>query len=809
MKLYQKLMYYKEETDLADKKAWIIDKFGGGTMKKKLTLFNGLLVLFALMFIASMIFYFHYNATSHKPRQIAHSYVAFNDWEVVHDDGTRESIMLPVTVDPLEDKRIVLEAVLPENLTEADWLNFSNGYDIDVYIDGVLRKSFRESDVDLPSGVVKRINMFCKLSPNDSGKVVRIERDLRAKVVPEMYIGDSLGLVSPRLYQGAALYVITIVLILMSLLVVIFGIVIRIIYKSENSLISLGFGVIIGSLWLIFDSPMYQFVFDNYYIDGNMSFIMSTLLAFPFLACVNTIENKRHNRINSVIGAVLLLNSMVVCGLHFSDTIDFEGTLLYSDIIIVLSLFGFLVPLVSDIRKKKIENKVQVYGLFVGLICGGIEAVLINMVENRMDGGFILLGLWIILLSALTQQIINIWKVEQERQGAIRATKAKSEFLAKMSHEIRTPINAILGMDEMILRECSDSSVTQYASDIKIASNNLLSIINEILDSSKIESGKMEIVPGNYKLAIMLNDLYNIILVKSEEKGLTLSFDIDESMPSEYFGDDVRIRQVLVNLLTNAVKYTEKGEVRLKLSVAKDDHEAILSYCVSDTGIGIKGKDIAALTMDYQRLDEKHNRYIEGTGLGMSITTQLLKLMGSELKVQSTYGKGSVFSFELRQEIVNEKPIGNFRENEERLVGADKPMDFTAADAKILVVDDNRMNRKVFSLLLKNVKMQITEADSGKACLEAITKEKYDIIFLDHMMPEMDGIEVLGRMKNMAANRNGSTPIIMFTANAINGAKEYYVENGALDYIAKPVKPDELEKIFMKYLDGSLIHRNS
>ena len=777
-------------------------------MRKNISLFKVLSFLFTLMFIASMVFYINYNVTSHKPRQIEHSYVSFNNWQVVHDSGAREDIVLPFAVDPLNDKRIVLEAVLPDNLTDADWLNFRNGFDIDVYIDGKLRKSFRESDVDLPSGVVKRINMFCKLSAGDSGKVIRIERDTRAKFAPEMFIGDSLGLVSTYLYQGAALYIITIVLILFSLIVILFGLAIRILYKSENSLISLGFGVIIGSLWLIFDSPMYQFVFDNYYIDGDMSFVMSTLMAFPFLVSVNTIENKRHNRINTIIGAVLLVNSIIVCGLHFSGTIDFEGTLLFSDVVILLSLFGFMIPLVSDIYNKRIANKVQVYGLFIGLICGGIEAVLINIDSSRLDGGFILLGLWIILLSALTQQIINLWKAEQERQAAIRANQAKSEFLAKMSHEIRTPINAILGMDEMILRECHDTSVKQYASDIKVASNNLLSIINEILDSSKIESGKMEIVPGNYKLAVMLNDLYNIIWVKAEEKGLALSFDIDESIPSEYFGDDVRIRQVLVNLLTNAVKYTVKGEVKLKLTALKENNEAILSYSVSDTGIGIKEDDISALVMDYQRLDENRNRYIEGTGLGMSITTQLLKLMGSELNVQSTYGKGSVFSFEIRQKIVDDKPIGSFRDSEERLVGPDKHMDFTASDAKILVVDDNKVNRKVFSYLLKNVKMQITEADSGEACLEAVSKEKFDMIFLDHMMPEMDGIEVLSRMKTMSTNMNTGTPIIMFTANAITGSKDYYIENGARDYITKPVQLEELERIFVEYLPGELIHRN-
>ncbi len=778
-------------------------------MKKYKAHYIVLYILFSLLFFIALFFYISYNNRPRKPRQIEHSYIAFNDWELIHDDGSREKITLPTKINCKNDSKVVMEAVLPENLTEADWINFSNGYDIDLYIDGELRKTFRESDVDLPGGVVKGIKQFCHLSHEDSGKVIRMERPNFLSYSSAIMIGDSLGLVSRYLLQGAGTYLSTVFLIIVSFVVVIFGIIVRILKQQDSSLIALGFGVFLGALWLLFDSPMYQFVFDNYYIDGDMSFIMATLMAFPFLLCVDALQNRMHSKLNLILGFILVTNSIITCGLHFSGTLDFEETLIASDIVISFVVACFLITLIIDTIKKRIEDVVQVYGLFVALTCGFIEIILIVIDPIRVDGPFILLGLWVALIAAVVQQIVNIWRGERERQRAIQANEAKTEFLAKISHEIRTPINAVLGMDEMILRESGNNTINQYAADIKVAANNLLSIINEILDSSKIESGKMEIIPANYKISAMLNDLYNMIYVKAEEKKLKLSFKIDESIPSEYYGDDVRIKQVLVNLLTNAVKYTVSGEVKLTLTMKKVGDKAILHFSVIDTGIGIKEKDIDALFSAYQRIDEKHNRYVEGTGLGMSITTQLLKLMGSQLKVESTYGKGSTFSFKIEQGIVNETPLGDFRKDDVKHVEADEVMNYTAEDAKILIVDDNKTNRKVFSYLLKKVKVQITEASSGMECLENICKEKYDIIFLDHMMPEMDGIETLQKMKVLSANQNQETPVIMFTANAIKGAKEYFQENGANGYLTKPVKLEELDKIFTEYLDSSMIKYNN
>lgn len=392
-------------------------------------------------------------------------------------------------------------------------------------------------------------------------------------------------------------------------------------------------------------------------------------------------------------------------------------------------------------------------------------------------------------------------KMRAAADMAIAAGKAKSEFLAQMSHEIRTPINAVLGMNEMILRETKDENILDYADSIRSAGKTLLSIINSILDFSKIEDGKMEIIPVKYELANLIRNLVNSISERAKGKNLEFEVKADENLPSELLGDDVRIEQVLMNLLTNAVKYTEHGKVTFIVKEAQRNADmVVLDMEVRDTGIGIRKEDMGKLFESFERLEEKRNRNIEGTGLGMSIVTKLLKMMGSELQVESVYGEGSRFSFRLKQEIVNDAPMGDPLTKLEKVKDAGSgEQHLSAPRAKVLVVDDNAMNLKVAKNLMKLFSIKPDMAASGEEAIRMIKGKKYDIVFLDHMMPKMDGIETLAKL-NEGKLIGEDLAVIALTANAVVGAKEYYLKAGFRDYLSKPIDLENLEQILKKYL---------
>ncbi len=394
---------------------------------------------------------------------------------------------------------------------------------------------------------------------------------------------------------------------------------------------------------------------------------------------------------------------------------------------------------------------------------------------------------YVVLLFDVTKTRNYIEEIKRVREQAEQANIAKSAFLANMSHEIRTPMNAIVGLSDIIMEESRGRKVYEYACDIKSASRNLLAIINDILDLSKVEAGKMELMPTEYHMISLADEVLSMMEVVASQRGLRLKKTYDMSMPCRYLGDEGRIKQILINILNNALKFTKKGYVAFSVTGRQGSTEdtEILSFRIEDTGCGIREENLKEIFDNFKQVDSKRNRTVEGTGLGLSITKRLVDLMQGSIQVESVYGEGTTFIVEIPQKIVDTRTLSEMPAEEVQKEEEFNP--FTVKDCRVLVVDDNRINRKVAATFLQSYGFEIDEADSGPAAIELVRRTRYEIIFMDHMMPKMDGIEAVQIIRN-SCGENGSYPtIIALTANAMEGVRETFLENGFQDFITKPL----------------------
>lgn len=400
-------------------------------------------------------------------------------------------------------------------------------------------------------------------------------------------------------------------------------------------------------------------------------------------------------------------------------------------------------------------------------------------------------------------------ELEAARNAAEKAENARDIFLANMSHELRTPINTILGLNELILRESQEEAVKEYARDIRQAGNILLALVSDILDFSKLEADRMELTEGIYDVSSLLNDLINSISVQQRRKKLDLALEIAKDIPYKLFGDEIHIRQIIGNLLSNAVRYTEKGRITLRLSWKEVAKDAIEIYViVKDTGVGIKEEDIPKLFKAFQRMDSTVRSKDDRTGLGLAITHRLIEMMGGRLEVQSVYGKGSAFSFKIIQKVVDREPLGDFEKQYRDSLRSieDYHEKFIAPMGRILIVDDNAMNLAVAQGLLKGTRLQIDVASSGEECLELIKRKTYHLICMDHMMPVMDGVQTLHAIRELEGNPSRDIPVIALTANAVAGARDLYLKEGFQDYLTKPIDADKFENMLIEYLPDNVVY---
>lgn len=469
----------------------------------------------------------------------------------------------------------------------------------------------------------------------------------------------------------------------------------------------------------------------------------------------------------------------------------------------------FHTKIISRLSKEEAKELIDKTRRFCGAYTADtIDGRHINITYRVINDRFNETRVIVNIINDITETVAIMNDLDKKKQEAEVANEAKSSFLANMSHEIRTPLNAILGFNEMIINEDVSPAVLEYAKNIDDAGQTLLSLINDILDFSKIESGKMEIVPVSYDVGTLINNITNIISKKIKDKNLKFITDISDTIPEKLYGDEIRIRQIILNILNNAAKYTNEGSITEKIYFEKTtDTTGNLIISVSDTGIGIKEDELSKIFDTFQRINMKANRQVEGSGLGLAITKQLTDQMNGSIKVESEYGKGSVFTISIPQEIIDANPISTISNtvNNSSDKKAFKHTNFTAPLANILIVDDNKVNLTVAKGLLKFVESTINTASSGPEALSLIKQNRYDIIFLDHMMPVMDGEETLKQIKSLSDNASKDAIIIALTANAISGSRELYLNMGFDDYLTKPIDSEKLYQLLEKYLDSKLI----
>ena len=728
------------------------------------------------------------------------------EWEVVRQDGTRQPIDLPGKCQAQNNEVVTIETILPDSIEKGNYICYrSSKQDVKCYVDGVLREEYTTRDTRLFGKTSPVTYVFVQVNEKDAGKVLAIETQTDSSfsgIFYEVYYGNRIGIWKNFISKSGGELIFALFTLLIGIVGLLGSAAISFFYHRRSGVEFLSWGVFLAAVWLMTHSDFRQLLFPNVSVVGDMTFFMVMLLPFPFILYINQVQKGRYQKLFIGVMCIEVVNFVLCTTLHVINKVDFADSFTLMAVVSFISIASMIGTILADICKGKIKEYWLVSLGVAGSCLGAVIQILLYFQRTVLfHGVMIVIGLIFLLVVSFFDAIRNILEEEKHTEKVIAAGEAKARFLANLSHEIRTPITAVLGMDVMILRETEDATIREYALDIQSAGQSVLDLMNDVLDVSKIESGKMEIVNGEYDLSSLLHDVITMMSMKAKDRNLDFQVMVDENLPSGLYGDKNRIRQILINIIGNAVKYTNEGGIVVKIDGKRNGNGVLLHFSVKDTGIGIKEEDIEKLFGEFVRLDVRRNKDVEGTGLGLNITYGLLELMGSKLEVESVYGQGSEFYFDLQQEIRKDEPIGNLESRIKKQASQySHDVQFIAPEAEILVVDDNEVNRKVFIQLLKDAKVVIDEASSGKEALAKTNRKKYDLIFLDHMMPELDGVETLHQMKASENNMCKDTSVIVLTANAVSGAREMYLAEGFDDYLAKPIVPAKLERFLQEFL---------
>jgi len=743
-------------------------------------------------------------------------------WYRVYPDGSEELIAVPGRYDVPRGEEFVTVCTLPQ-IPHAGYQIYvrSSQQDIYIYVNDELRTVYDSTKTRIWGASSMSCNVYVDISEKDSGaklKVISKSVTSYSGVANAVYIGTAQGIYRFLFGKYAIGVVVAILLLFLSIISLTICTLLQHKYQVDLPMTYAAWTGVIVSVEAIAESRLRQYYVGNMELAGSVSYMLVGLIPIAVALYINSTQRRRYEKWVKIFLIICFANFIINFILQILNIQDFLISMTRSYILFAISALLWVIATVYDLKKGYIkETFIPNIGIFLAYIMGIMEIVAAMKYYLTITGLYINIGMFFLLMAAIMDSVNQLVIINNEKREAIAANNAKSGFLANMSHEIRTPISAILGMNEMIYRESSEANIKKYSSDVNDAGNNLLEIINDILDFSKIESGKMEIVETEYSLSKMVRELMNLIKGRATDKNLKLICEVDENLPENLYGDDVRLKQVLLNLLTNAVKYTDKGSVSIKIckmdSVPYDEALSDLSdkinlhIEVKDTGIGIKPEDMDSLFQKFERLDLKHNRSVEGTGLGLTITSNLIALMHGHLSVESDYGVGSVFIVDIPQGTCDDTTlIGHFdldktNVHEKEVMYSEI---FHAPEAHILVVDDTSMNIKVIKGLLKKTQMHVDEALSGQTCIEMCRKKSYDLILMDHMMPEMDGIETLNILLE---NKLIDCPVVALTANEVSGMEEMYISKGFNGYLSKPVKPAVLEATICEMLPPEKVVR--
>ncbi len=736
-------------------------------------------------------------------------------WYHVPENGEKVAVEVPGKVEAEYGEKITLVSTLPQGIYNGENLCFRTIWqDVEIYIDGELRQSYNTND-SRPFGINSAMRyIFVDLQEEDAGKEIMYRASSKSKYagdIREILVGDRIGIWIQFLQESGARTLIAVSLMMLSMGCVIVCAVVRIVYKKRLAINYLAWTLFFGALWMISEIEFRQLVFKNVSILSSVTYWCLMMIPITFVLYINEIQNSYYEKIFFVPLLYSTLMTVTLTILQFFDIVQFVEALIFMHIGIGLAVITIVGTLIVDTIKRRYADYflagIGVYGMLLATV---LEVVLYYINVDLSLGTVLAGGLLFLFVMAVIKTGQDLLRSEQKKQQAILARKAQAKFLANMSHEIRTPINAIIGMNEMILRENDNKVIEDYAYNIQSASDMLLRLVNDVLDFSKIESGQLELVEDAYNLAELIQDEILLLKARAAGKPISIKIDIDSKLPTRLWGDELRIKQILTNLLSNAVKYTKEGMVTLKAFFSRIDNENIvLEFEVIDTGIGIRQEDLSKLFDSFKRLELNKNRNIQGTGLGLNIAKMLVDLMHGKINVQSEYEKGSTFSVAIPQRVIDNQQIGDFEATlkKNRVEKNTAENLFVAPEANVLVVDDNEMNLALIKGLLKRTQIHVDAVSSGIKGYKVSRKKKYDIIFMDHMMPDLDGIETLKMIREDKNNPNCDGVVIALTANAIAGCREMYLESGFNDYFSKPIQADKLDELLIKYLPTELVQR--